>query len=400
MPYNPTTNKPYRGGNVLALMVGGMRKGYSDPRWMTYKQAADNGWQVRKGEKATRIEFWEATGGSKDEDEKRPRLIHRVYSVFNAQQIDGIPPITIEPRKPFEVIEAGERILANSGADIRHGGDRAFYTRGGDYIQLPHNEQFVDAPAYYATGCHEHTHNASSGIMPRRGRICSRRARKASAAVGIILGSRWFDMCHPSVLLASSHSGEGALHVKPTERNDKVAEVTSTCPLGMYTEQFQEQLERQRYSADSISQYIGCISALGIRMKALNIGPEDLDPEMAVGLIAKSGRPSYRIKHDRFVVRSFLNFLTILGAAKPSPESTSDDAGRGLLKRDYEKYLRQQRGLSDRTIFHSRRRADRFLTFRFGKETGDLSDLTVRTLPSTSNVCPGNSPSVHGLLRG
>src|ERR1035438_3566559 len=53
-PFNPTTNKPYRGGNVLGLMIAGMRKGYTDPRWCTYKQAMDNGWQVRKGEKSDR----------------------------------------------------------------------------------------------------------------------------------------------------------------------------------------------------------------------------------------------------------------------------------------------------------------------------------------------------------
>lgn len=171
-PYNPTTNKPYRGGNVLALMISGMRRGYSDPRWMTYKQAADQGWQVHKGEKATRIEFWEATAGSEDEDAdedgRRPRLIHRVYSVFNAQQIDGIPQLAIEPRTPFEVIEAGEHILTNSGAEIRHGGDRAFYNRGGDYIQLPHREQFIDAPAYYATGCHELIHWSGHGTRLNR----------------------------------------------------------------------------------------------------------------------------------------------------------------------------------------------------------------------------------------
>ncbi len=40
MPYNPTTNKPYRGGNVLALMISSMRRGYTDPRFCTYKQAA------------------------------------------------------------------------------------------------------------------------------------------------------------------------------------------------------------------------------------------------------------------------------------------------------------------------------------------------------------------------
>lgn len=162
MPYNPTTDKPYRGGNVLALMISGMRRGYSDPRWMTYKQAEGNSWQVRKGEKGTQIEFWDVKPGSKEgedhDEEKCRRLLHRVYTVFNAQQIDGIPPINIEPRKPFEVIEAGERILADSGATIRHGGNRAYYTRAGDYIQLPEKDQFTDAPAYYATGCHELIH--------------------------------------------------------------------------------------------------------------------------------------------------------------------------------------------------------------------------------------------------
>jgi antirestriction protein ArdC len=49
-PFNPTTDKPYHGGNVLNLMVSAMRHGYSDPRWLTYKQAANKGWQVRKGE--------------------------------------------------------------------------------------------------------------------------------------------------------------------------------------------------------------------------------------------------------------------------------------------------------------------------------------------------------------
>jgi antirestriction protein ArdC len=59
MPMNPTTEKVYRGGNAIHLMATGLRKRYDDPRWMTYKQAAENGWQVRKGEKGTQIEFWE-----------------------------------------------------------------------------------------------------------------------------------------------------------------------------------------------------------------------------------------------------------------------------------------------------------------------------------------------------
>ncbi len=162
MPFNPTTGKPYHGGNVLGLMIASMRKGYTDPRFCTYKQAMEKGWQVRKGEKATQIEFWEAKPGSKAEDagddEKRSRLIHRVYSVFNAQQIDGMPALVIEPRRPFEVIESGEKMLTDSGADIRHGGAKAYYSPKADHIQMPPKECFTDEPHYYSTALHELAH--------------------------------------------------------------------------------------------------------------------------------------------------------------------------------------------------------------------------------------------------
>src|SRR5690348_5859429 len=59
LPNNPTSERDYRGGNALHLMAVGAQRGYSDPRWMTYKQAQENGWQVRKGEKGTQIEFWQ-----------------------------------------------------------------------------------------------------------------------------------------------------------------------------------------------------------------------------------------------------------------------------------------------------------------------------------------------------
>lgn len=84
LPFNPTTQKPYRGGNVLALMISEMRHGFTDPRWITYKQASEEGWQIRKGEHGTKIEYWEPKAGSKDadatEDERHSRLIHRVYT--------------------------------------------------------------------------------------------------------------------------------------------------------------------------------------------------------------------------------------------------------------------------------------------------------------------------------
>ncbi|MBV8729372.1 MAG: ArdC family protein [Acidobacteriia bacterium] len=59
MPVNPTTDRAYRGGNAIHLLAVGLERNYEDPRWMTYKQASEQGWQVRRGEKGTQIEFWD-----------------------------------------------------------------------------------------------------------------------------------------------------------------------------------------------------------------------------------------------------------------------------------------------------------------------------------------------------
>jgi antirestriction protein ArdC len=173
MPTNPTTDKAYRGGNAIHLMATGLQRGYDDPRWLTYKQAHDRGWQVRGGEKGTQIEFWEVqparNSGSQTpgEDEGKGsgakeatnRLTHRVYTVFNAKQIDGIPPYKPKEHSSFEVAAAGEQILRNSGARIMHDqGDRAFYNRASDSIHLPAKAAFASAPGYYGTALHELAH--------------------------------------------------------------------------------------------------------------------------------------------------------------------------------------------------------------------------------------------------
>lgn len=116
LPFNPTTGRGYRGGNALHLMAVATNNGYDDARWLTYRQAQENGWQVKKGEKGTHIEYWqfgertandmpaEPADGKVPEPTKDTKdghnLIHRVYTVFNANQIEGIPPL--EPRQPPE----------------------------------------------------------------------------------------------------------------------------------------------------------------------------------------------------------------------------------------------------------------------------------------------------------
>ncbi len=170
-PFNPTTEKPYRGGNAVYLMAVAARRGYDDPRWMSYKQAQQRGWQVRRGETGTQIEYWEFPPASREREQRSsqpdseqgdkaaPRMIHRIYTVFNAKQIDGIPPYAPKHRAEFEVVRAAESILDNSGARILHDqNDRAFYNRAADSIHLPPKSAFSSAPDYYGTALHELAH--------------------------------------------------------------------------------------------------------------------------------------------------------------------------------------------------------------------------------------------------
>lgn len=176
MPFNPTSERAYRGGNAIHLMAAGLRNGYDDPRWMTYKQASDQGWQVRKGEKGTQIEFWEVKARDPEEQSKnagrsngaaspmngnaeRSHFIHRVYTVFNGKQIDQIPAYEPTKHSEFEAIQAGEQILAHSGAKIAHDQtDSAFYNRAKDSIHLPSKDAFKEPAGYYGTALHELAH--------------------------------------------------------------------------------------------------------------------------------------------------------------------------------------------------------------------------------------------------
>jgi antirestriction protein ArdC len=173
MPVNPTSQRLYRGGNAMQLMATAVMRGYDDPRWLTYRQAQQNGWQVRQGEKGTAIEYWEFPDRSKSNrefaepssddgpaDGKQPRrMIHRVYTVFNAKQIEGIPSHEPKRREEFEIVHAGESILQHSGAQISHDqNDRAYYNRHVDAIHLPPKSAFRTAADYYGTALHELGH--------------------------------------------------------------------------------------------------------------------------------------------------------------------------------------------------------------------------------------------------
>lgn len=159
--------QPYGGINVLTLWASAMSGSFSAPIWMTFRQAIELGGHVRKGEKGspvvyantiTRAETDEATG----DDIERTVPFLKAYTVFNIEQIEGLPghfyALAESSRNPDERIADAETYFAATRADIRHGGDSAYYSPALDYIQMPPFEAFRDAQAYYATLAHEATH--------------------------------------------------------------------------------------------------------------------------------------------------------------------------------------------------------------------------------------------------
>ncbi len=200
-PFNPKSGVRYKGGNVMNLLLAQLERGSNDPRWMTLAQANKAGYGIRKGAKATYVEYWdfgqplvtpkvdEPSGTAVDvvpepEGEEaaapvtrpRPRVFYA--QVFNGEDVTGLPPF--ERKLTWEPNELAKKLLEASGATIEHkalskGGPSlaasAHYTPASDVITLPLREQFKRAGDYYATALHELSH--WTGHTARLGRDLS-----------------------------------------------------------------------------------------------------------------------------------------------------------------------------------------------------------------------------------
>lgn len=164
VPHNATTGARYRGINTIILGMSPLAFMSGDPRWATYKQAAERGWQVRKGSCGTtgffykKIEVADRDGSSEDGRKVVPVL--RSFTLFNASQIDGIPPYVAPDvdEAPWREPEAAATIARNSRAVIRVGGERAFFSPSTDHIQMPPTCAFRSPAAYTSVLLHELGH--------------------------------------------------------------------------------------------------------------------------------------------------------------------------------------------------------------------------------------------------
>lgn len=169
-PMSANTMKAYRGINNMLLSLAP----YADTRWITYKQAAERGGQVRRGEKAMPVVFWKWY--EKDDAQGNTKQIPflRYYQVFNVEQVDGLNlPKLAAPDNILEPIATAEKIVAGypDQPQITHNSpSNPRYIPSYDRIEMPPNEAWNNTHGYYEAIFHEMGHSTGhSKRLDRKG---------------------------------------------------------------------------------------------------------------------------------------------------------------------------------------------------------------------------------------
>ena len=241
-----STGVPYRGINVLTLWVAAMTKGYGSPHWLTFKQALALGGCVRKGEKGSTVVYANKIvvddakgyqGGEQGEDGKRQVAFLKRYTVFNAEQIDGIeekyptPAPIITATNPDERDAELDVLFGRVPVTLKHHGSQPYYQPSGDHVVMPEFADFHTSDDYYSTLAHELTH--ATGHVDRLARpslISTKREDYAreelvaelgaafiSGAIGIKLHDREDHAAYLAIWLQTLRSDKRAIFAAATQ---------------------------------------------------------------------------------------------------------------------------------------------------------------------------------------
>ena len=168
LPKNAATGRAYTGINILILWLACTERGFSGQNWLTFRQALKIGAHVRKGERGITVVFADRfipyrerarAAETGDEPDAIPFL--KRFTVFNADQCEDVPAEIAPPPAPLAenlILPQAEALIRATGADIRIGGNRAFYVPSADYIQVPPPSAFFEPINFHRTVCHELGH--------------------------------------------------------------------------------------------------------------------------------------------------------------------------------------------------------------------------------------------------
>lgn len=175
--FNPVSKTNYRGVNNSLLSIISAVRGYKDPRWMTFNQIKEKDWELvdAKGQ-GVPIEFWsvydiankttislsEYNAIIKNQPDRKDdfRVMDRIYHVFNATHIKGIPEFVLEeqPKKVMNPSPFIDNLIRNMGVTYHEQGNRAFYSPSIDTVVVPESPQFHNEYKYNSTRLHELCH--------------------------------------------------------------------------------------------------------------------------------------------------------------------------------------------------------------------------------------------------
>ena len=168
MPLNAATGRRYSGINILILWGAVFARGYASQAWLTFRQAQALGGIVRRGERGVTVVYAdrftpqeERRRASEGGDEARSIAFLKRFTVFSVEQCDGLPDDLVAPAPTAGVsciLPEVEALIRRSCAEMRIGGDRAFYAPTLDYIQVPRPEAFFDPVNWHRTALHELGH--------------------------------------------------------------------------------------------------------------------------------------------------------------------------------------------------------------------------------------------------
>ena len=188
VPVSGISGKQYNGINRMFLMAATAERGYSDNRWVTFKQMEDKGWSFKRDEEGksrgknagVSIEYFELrdrqtkqpfdrhTLDGMTADERNDYMdenvypIRKYYRVFNGDVIEGIPErerVVHDTTGRNDRAEALIKYWSETESPIKYGGSMAYYSSTKDEIHLPEKQDFVDMPEFYSTALHEIGHS-------------------------------------------------------------------------------------------------------------------------------------------------------------------------------------------------------------------------------------------------